>query len=80
MTALRSTLAKLHGAAGAEVTYELFREHKWDIFGLESEDILDVSAGAGAEMPASREQASAKAPAYMRHKQWRNGAQTRQKN
>lgn len=41
VTALRSTLAKLHGAAGAEVTYELFRDHKWDIFGLESEDILD---------------------------------------
>lgn len=47
VTALRSTLAKLHGAAGAEVTYELFRDHKWDIFGLESEDILDVSAGQG---------------------------------
>ncbi|GFR52075.1 hypothetical protein Agub_g14598, partial [Astrephomene gubernaculifera] len=38
--ALRAGLSKLHGAAGAEATYELFRQHRWEIFGQESEDWL----------------------------------------
>ncbi|KXZ55672.1 hypothetical protein GPECTOR_2g1222 [Gonium pectorale] len=33
--ALRSGLAKLHGSSNAEAVYELFRDHRWEIFGQE---------------------------------------------
>ncbi|KAG2435642.1 hypothetical protein HXX76_006844 [Chlamydomonas incerta] len=52
--ALRSGLSKLHGAAGAEATYELFRDHKWEIFGGER-DMVEIDPSLYDEEEISRD-------------------------